>query len=36
MMVGKEALMIDREAMQQIRADLGALQPPVLSLYVER
>lgn len=27
--------MIDREAMQQIRADLGALQPPVLSLYVE-
>lgn len=27
--------MIDREAVQQIRADLGALQPPVLSLYVE-
>ncbi len=27
--------MIDRDIMQQIRAELGALQPPVLSLYVE-
>lgn len=27
--------MIDRDTVQQIRAELGALQPPVLSLYVE-
>lgn len=35
MIVRKEVRMIDREAVQQLRAELSELQPPVLSLYVE-